>query len=153
MCQSVYDMRGVYARACLSVCLSLCVCARGRMCVTNAHQMQGADLTFFSRRAYVLVAWIWSICWYLPLDPIKWAANWVLNEEGVRDRGLFTRQQEAGRVEAAILNQAEHEGVLVGSIARGSWANPLGRTSLRVPTALELERASLVRVSVRAVPP
>jgi ammonia channel protein AmtB len=35
---------------------------------------------------YVIVAWIWSAIWYLPLDLIKWGMCWVLNEDGFRDR-------------------------------------------------------------------
>ncbi len=111
------------------------------------------DASLFSRRAYVLVAWIWSIIWYLPLDPIKWVIAYALNEEGVRDRGLFTKQQEAGRMEAAAANQSEHQATVLGSVGRASWTNPLGRASLRVPTTEQLERASLALVSVHAAPP
>ncbi len=38
------------------------------------------------RRAWVIVAWVWSIIWYMPLDLIKWAMAYVLNEDGFRDR-------------------------------------------------------------------
>ena len=34
---------------------------------------------------YVIVAWIWSLIWYLGLDPIKWMMMYALNEDGWRD--------------------------------------------------------------------
>lgn len=34
---------------------------------------------------YVVVALIWSIIWYVALDPIKWIMAWMLNEDGFRD--------------------------------------------------------------------
>ena len=43
----------------------------------------------------MIVAWIWSIIWYLGLDPIKWVMMYILNEDGVRNRHAF---HEAKRV-------------------------------------------------------
>ena len=34
---------------------------------------------------YVIVALIWSIIWYVALDPIKWIMAWILNEDGFRN--------------------------------------------------------------------
>ena len=33
----------------------------------------------------MIVAWIWSLIWYLGLDPIKWMMMYALNEDGWRD--------------------------------------------------------------------
>ena len=49
------------------------------------------------RRYYVIVAWIWSIIWYLGLDPIKWVMMYILNEDGVRDRHAFHEAKRASR--------------------------------------------------------
>ena len=38
------------------------------------------------RSYYVIVAWIWSIIWYLGLDPIKWMMMYALNEDGIRNK-------------------------------------------------------------------
>ena len=35
---------------------------------------------------YVVVGIIWSIIWYVGLDPIKWMMAYILNEDGFRDR-------------------------------------------------------------------
>ena len=35
---------------------------------------------------YVVVAIVWSIIWYIGLDPIKWCLAYALNEDGFRDR-------------------------------------------------------------------
>ena len=35
-------------------------------------------------RGYVIVAWVWSLMWYVALDPIKWAMAYILDEEGIR---------------------------------------------------------------------
>lgn len=43
---------------------------------------------------YVIVAWIWSIIWYLGLDPIKWVMMWILNEDGWRDHAAFKKQKQ-----------------------------------------------------------
>lgn len=51
------------------------------------------------RSYYVIVAWIWSLIWYLGLDPIKWMMMYALNEDGVRNRGAH---KEAKRVRAEL---------------------------------------------------
>ena len=40
------------------------------------------------------MAWIWSILFYLGLDPIKWAMAWAMNEDGFRTRTLNRRRQQ-----------------------------------------------------------
>lgn len=47
-----------------------------------------------ANRGYVIVAWIWSIIFYLGLDPIKWAMAWAMNEDGFRTRTLQRRRQQ-----------------------------------------------------------
>ena len=42
----------------------------------------------------MIVAWIWSIIWYMGLDPIKWVMMYILNEDGVRDRSAFTQAKK-----------------------------------------------------------
>ena len=49
------------------------------------------------RSYYVIVAWIWSLIWYLGLDPIKWAMMYILNEDGWRNK---TAHKEAKQVRA-----------------------------------------------------
>ena len=40
---------------------------------------------------YIVVALIWSIIFYVGLDPIKWLMAYILNEDGFRDiKVLFT---------------------------------------------------------------
>ena len=34
----------------------------------------------------MLVAWVWSFIWHIPLDLIKWMMAYILNEDGFRDR-------------------------------------------------------------------
>ena len=52
---------------------------------------------------YVIVAWIWSIIWYLGLDPIKWAMMYALNEDGWRNKAAH---KEAKQVRARATWQA-----------------------------------------------
>ncbi len=49
------------------------------------------------RSYYVIVAWIWSLIWYLGLDPIKWAMMYILNEDGWRNKKAH---KEAKKVRA-----------------------------------------------------
>ena len=46
---------------------------------------------------YVVVAIIWSVIWYLGLDPIKWVLAWILNEDGFRDLKVISRIAEGCR--------------------------------------------------------
>ena len=43
----------------------------------------------------MIVAWIWSLIWYLGLDPIKWMMMYALNEDGIRNKNAH---KEAKRV-------------------------------------------------------
>ena len=91
----------------------------------------------FGRRAYVLVAWIWSFIWHLPLDLIKWMMAYVLNEDGFRDR-------MHGRTPASIAAEAPEVVVKEGegkpdaggapNMARTSAGSrpALGRNSVQV---------------------
>ena len=45
------------------------------------------------RRYYIFLAWVWSLLWYLALDPLRWAVSWVLNENGMRSRDTWRREQ------------------------------------------------------------
>jgi hypothetical protein len=48
-------------------------------------------------RYYVIVAWIWSIIWYVGLDPIKWAMMYILNEDGWRNKAAFKKEKQVRR--------------------------------------------------------
>ena len=56
-------------------------------------------------RLYVFVAWVWSIVWYLALDPLRWGVSWVLNENGVRNRATWRREQVPLTAMPAALSQ------------------------------------------------
>ena len=43
---------------------------------------------------YVIVAWIWSIIWYLGLDPIKWMMMYALNEDGWRNKAAHKEAKQ-----------------------------------------------------------
>jgi len=82
---------------------------------------------------YVIVAWIWAAIWYFPLDLIKWALCWILNEDGFRD-GVQHRSRSA---------PAEDKGApTVSGATTGSHGNPLGRQSLSKVPAQVLDKAS-----------
>ena len=88
---------------------------------------------------YVVVAVIWTIIFYLGLDPIKFALAWILDEEGARTgkRGAIDRK-------AAPKQTEEPQGMNhMGAVSRH---NPLGRVSMSSPSPQQLERASVVRV-------
>lgn len=90
-------------------------------------------------RYYVVAAIVWSIIWYMGLDPIKFALAWILDEEGTRTgrRGAIDRT-------AAPKQNEEPQGMNhMGAVSRH---NPLGRVSLSAPSPQQLERASVVRV-------
>ena len=50
----------------------------------------------------MLVAWIWSLLWYLALDPLKWALAWVLNENGMRSSSTWRLDQVCGAVQLCM---------------------------------------------------
>ncbi|GAB4823503.1 hypothetical protein N2152v2_010549 [Parachlorella kessleri] len=112
---------------------------------------------------YVIAAWIWAIIWHMGLDPIKWAMMYILNEEGIRQRGLYdtifrTRGEHMGAAVGAGVTK--HPSIGRVSARRSVDAHPSvnvemgGRISMGVPgvggtirpTPAMLERASMVRV-------
>ena len=42
---------------------------------------------------YVVVGIVWSIIWYVGLDPIKWVMAYILNEDGFRDSKVSAHRQ------------------------------------------------------------
>lgn len=64
-----------------------CLHAAGAFSLQSLYQNACADAQYAAaRRSYVIVAWIWSFLFYLPLDLIKWGMAYALNEDGFRDR-------------------------------------------------------------------
>ncbi|KAK9868410.1 hypothetical protein WJX84_005277 [Apatococcus fuscideae] len=97
--------------------------------------------------AYVIVAWIWSIVWYMLLDPLKWILAYIMNEDGFRSQG---RWKAAARKRGARrrMESGGKQDTVPGHMDQASWTNPLGRQShVMSPTAEQLQRASIVRVS------
>ena len=43
------------------------------------------------RRYYVIVAYIWSLLFYLGLDPLKWAMGWAMSKGGLGHCIFVTR--------------------------------------------------------------
>eukprot|EP00882_Tetradesmus_deserticola_P005625 GHRQ01005921.1.p1 GENE.GHRQ01005921.1~~GHRQ01005921.1.p1 ORF type:complete len:1073 (+),score=431.52 GHRQ01005921.1:381-3599(+) len=93
---------------------------------------------------YVLVAWIWSMIWYLALDPIKWLLIWALNEDGVRSRHSWKRMI---RMRARHPTKTGEEVHITLGAAAANHLNPMGRASMQRPTAEMLSRASVISVS------
>ncbi|KAK9829684.1 hypothetical protein WJX72_007324 [[Myrmecia] bisecta] len=91
---------------------------------------------------YLIVAWVWSIIWYMGLDPIKWLLAFLLNEDGMRDLALHKKEQKevVGRME----RRPSEEGVV--GFGTASYANPMGRVSIQRPSPAMLERASVVSI-------
>ena len=52
----------------------------------KAHTEGTATAAVLGCSYYVVVGIIWSIIWYVGLDPIKWLMAYILNEDGFRDR-------------------------------------------------------------------
>ncbi|KAK9802623.1 hypothetical protein WJX73_006394 [Symbiochloris irregularis] len=93
---------------------------------------------------FVVIAWIWSLLWYLALDPLKWALAWALNENGLRSSSTWRLDQEAARRQLGF-NPEENVGP--AGMGRAGWRNPLGRgggTILLTPA--DMDRASVVMV-------
>ncbi|KAG1652728.1 hypothetical protein FOA52_007442 [Chlamydomonas sp. UWO 241] len=93
---------------------------------------------------YVVVAWVWSIVWYMPMDPIKWCLCWILNEDGFRNIKAWEKQ----KLESAPSRIKSDEGVTVGGVGAVSAANPLGRVSLSNAPAKVLDRKSAAVVAI-----
>jgi len=91
---------------------------------------------------YTAVAWVWSIVWYVLLDPIKWALCWLLNEDGFRDMDAWQK----GKERPELLK--EHEEATVSAAVAGSHGNPLGRVSLSKAPAKALDRKSASVVAI-----
>jgi len=88
---------------------------------------------------YVIMAWIWSLLWYLALDPIKWALAYALDEDGARTGKRGLPVEGAG----PKASEPEQHGIMTGHVSRN---NPLGRVSVSRPSPAQLERASIARV-------
>lgn len=101
------------------------------------------EMCLLGCRAYALVAWIWSFIWYVPLDAIKWAIAYVLNEDGFRDR-MHGRTPATIAAEQAVATEGEKP-----SMARVSaGARPaLGRTSVQVGAPSSPSATSLCHVA------
>mmetsp|Transcript_11130 Transcript_11130/g.33371 ORF Transcript_11130/g.33371 Transcript_11130/m.33371 type:complete len:1061 (-) Transcript_11130:545-3727(-) len=104
---------------------------------------------------YIVVAIIWSLIWYIGLDPIKWAMMWILNEDGMRDMAKHKLSQDRRQVTAKDPNENT-----VGGMGSGGYANPLGRASVAGPLvppgeagAPALARASVVGVKHSSMGP
>ena len=97
----------------------------------------GCEQACFGCRAYVLVAWIWSFIWHLPLDLIKWMMAYILNEDGFRDR-MHGRTPATMAADAPPVVIKEGEGKpdagAAPNIARTSAGSrpALGRNSVQV---------------------
>eukprot|EP00879_Flechtneria_rotunda_P000106 GHRR01000160.1.p1 GENE.GHRR01000160.1~~GHRR01000160.1.p1 ORF type:complete len:747 (+),score=230.67 GHRR01000160.1:4862-7102(+) len=115
--------------------------ASGRVPVAGTEGVYTASV--IGCREWVLVAWIWSLIWYIGLDPLKWTLMWALNEDGYRSRHSWKRHIR-NRARPAT-KTGEENTVTVGGAA-ASYANPLGRASIRKPDPRTLSRASLVKV-------
>lgn len=107
---------------------------------------------------YVVAAWIWAIIWHFGLDPIKWAMMYILDEEGVRQRGFFSSffAQKGEHIGANInlgiskasvtrvsVSRTSAQGFQRGSLYAGGVPGVGGRM---VPGPGMLQRASLVKV-------
>lgn len=110
--------------------------------MSHAHHLStaaGASLLrwVLVRRYYVIVAWIWSLMFYLGLDPLKWLMAWVMNEDGFRDRTLHEKSsRKVRRSHASPPNalwasaRSTGQGAL-GTLAR-SVQQPPSRTMLKL---------------------
>ena len=92
---------------------------------------------------YVLVAWVWSAIWYVPLDPIKWALCWIPNEDGFRNPQALLDRESKSKFKK---DPKPEETTFAGG--GGSHANPLGRVSLSKTPADVLDKKSASVVAV-----
>ncbi|KAL6757306.1 hypothetical protein V8C86DRAFT_2626506 [Haematococcus lacustris] len=97
---------------------------------------------------YVIVAWIWSAIWYMPLDLVKWMMCWILNEDGFRDQPAWKKQKKH-RPDAPHKNNQENEIMGPPGFAPANLSNPMGRTSMSRPVAHVLDRASAAVVTIQ----
>ena len=84
-------------------------------------------------RAYVLVAWIWSLAWHMPLDLIKWAMAYVLNEDGFRDRMHGRTPESMAAAAQAEVKEGAAPGAspALGRVSAGGRPS-ISRTSVQV---------------------
>eukprot|EP00878_Enallax_costatus_P000726 GHUV01000839.1.p1 GENE.GHUV01000839.1~~GHUV01000839.1.p1 ORF type:complete len:832 (+),score=189.21 GHUV01000839.1:2414-4909(+) len=92
---------------------------------------------------WIVVAWIWSIIWYMALDPIKWLLMWLLNEEGWRDKHIIRDHLTRRRRHPAKTGEEHY--VQVGAAA-ANHLNPMGRASLQKVDPHTLSRASVIKI-------
>lgn len=98
----------------------------------------------------MIAAWIWTLIWYVLLDPLKWIIMWLLNEEGVRDwtsrhlgpkKNLQRRSRDTSK-------DAEKEFSGPPGMVPPSFGNPLGRASMSKPVSAVLDRNSASVVAI-----
>lgn len=106
------------------------------------HPTHLLQLMFAVCRYYVVVAWIWAAIWYMALNPIKLAMAWCFDKQGFRTgkRGAIERT-------AAPKEDNPQSANHMGAVSRH---NPMGRVSMNAPSAAQLERASVVRITPSA---
>jgi hypothetical protein len=102
------------------------------------NQLQNGAVGFFQEGAYTdsivgclayaVVAWIWSFIWHIPLDGIKWAMAYILNEDGFRDR--MHGRDPATLASTAKVNLGEGDGLGPAEGKPSVGRTSLGRTSL-----------------------
>lgn len=94
-------------------------------------------------RYYVIVAWIWSLLFYLGLDPLKWAMALAMSKSGMHR--LTTAPSKVGRPGLVLprwhgpLSRWGRTGLLV---AKYTWAIPLLQMGLK--TVVQTERACVL---------
>lgn len=94
---------------------------------------------------YVIVAWIWAMIWYIPMDPLKWALCWILNEDGFRNTPGWKAEKK--RANATTKKEGDFNGP--AGMVNATHANPMGRASMSKPASSVLDRASAAVVAVK----
>ena len=96
----------------------------------------------------MICAWIWSLIWYVPLDPLKWIMVWVLNEDGIRNQLSFRKltKDTLDRHSRDTVKGKEFAGP-PGMVA-SNFTNPLGRASMSKPVSAVLDRNSASVVAI-----
>ncbi len=77
---------------------------------------------------YVVVGIIWSIIWYVGLDPIKWVMAYILNEDGFRDRKVRAHPKACmlpQNLSTAPILSAEHRLSAVCNRSCNAWQRVL----------------------------
>ncbi|WIA14715.1 hypothetical protein OEZ85_003205 [Tetradesmus obliquus] len=94
---------------------------------------------------YFIVAWVWSLIWYVALDPLKWLLIWALNEDGVRSRASWKRFVRRRARDPVKTGEEAHFPL---GPAAATYLNFMGRASLQRPSAAMLARASVISVEM-----